>query len=156
MSDMELRKAIEIDAPARVVFRALTDSKELTQWWPDIGTFEPRVGGKFHFTFLAERVKEMGDKEMGDRDHQLDGEVLELVLNKKLVYTFIPDEDYKSDGVRPKPTVVTWNLEEIGKNRTKVTLVHSGFTKDMDKHFKDVAAGWNYFTARLVEYCKNK
>jgi hypothetical protein len=58
--------------------------------------------------------------------------------------------------VRPKPTVVTWNLEEIGKNRTKVTLVHSGFTKDMDKHFKDVVAGWNYFTARLVEYCKNK
>ena len=151
MSDMELRKTIEIDAPTRVVFRALTDSKELTQWWPDIGTFEPRVGGKFHFTFLAERLREMGD-----RDHQLDGEVLELILNKKLVYTFIPDKEYKPDGGHPKPTVVTWNLEEIGKNRTKVTLVHSGFTKDMDKHFKDVTAGWNYFTARLVEYCKNK
>ena len=156
MSDMELRKIIEIDAPVRVVFRALTDSKELTQWWPDIGTFEPRVGGEFHFTFLAERLKEFGDKEMGDRDHKLDGEVLELVLNKKLVYTFIPDKEYKPDGVHSKPTVVSWNLEEIGKKRTKITLVHSGFTKDMDKHFKDVTARWNYFTARLVEYCKNK
>ncbi|MGI0049895.1 MAG: SRPBCC family protein [Nitrososphaera sp.] len=147
----ELRKIIEIDAPARAVFNALTDQKELTQWWPDIGTFEPRVGGKFHFTFLAERHKEMGDK-----DHRLDGEVLEIVPNKKLVYTFIPDEEYRPDGVRPKPTVVTWSLEEVGKNRTKVTLVHSGFTKEMDKHFKDVTAGWSYFTARLVEYCKNK
>jgi uncharacterized protein YndB with AHSA1/START domain len=149
MSD--LRKTIEIDAPVRAVFSALTDQKELTQWWPDIGTFEPRVGGKFHFTFLAERHKEMGDK-----DHRLDGEVLEIVPNKKLVYTFIPDEEYRPDGVRPKPTVVTWSLEEVGKNRTKVTLVHSGFTKEMDKHFKDVTAGWSYFTARLVEYCKNK
>lgn len=151
MSDMELRKTIEIDAPIHVVFSVLTDSKELTQWWPDIGTFEPRVGGKFHFTFLAER-----HKEMGDRDHRLDGEVLEIVPNKKLVYTFIPDEEYRPDGVRPKPTVMTWSLKEIGKNRTKVTLAHSGFTKEMDKHFKDVTAGWSYFTARLVEYCKNK
>ena len=148
---MELGKTIEIDAPAHAVFSALTDSKELTQWWPDIGTFEPLVGGKFHFTFLAER-----HKEMGDRDHRLDGEVLEIVPNKKLVYSFIPDEEYRPDGVRPKPTVVTWSLEEVGKNRTKVTLVHSGFTKEMDKHFKDVTAGWSYFTARLVEYCKNR
>jgi len=148
---MELGKTIEIDAPAHAVFSALTDSKELTQWWPDIGTFEPRVGGKFHFTFLAER-----HKEMGDRDHRLDGEVLEIVPNKKLVYSFIPDEEYRPDGVRPKPTVVTWSLEEVGNNRTKVTLVHSGFTKEMDKHFKDVTAGWSYFTARLVEYCKNR
>jgi uncharacterized protein YndB with AHSA1/START domain len=152
MSDMELRKTIEIDVPAHVVFGALTDPNELTHWFPDAGTFEPRVGGKFHFTFLAERHKEMP----GNKDHHLDGELLEIVPNKKLVYTFIPDEEYRPDGVRPKPTVVTWSLEEIGKNRTKVTLVHSGFTKEMDKHFKDVTAGWAYFTARLAEYCKNK
>lgn len=150
---MEFRKTIEIDAPVNTVFNALTDSNELTQWWPDVGTFEPRVGGKFHFTFLAERHKEMG---MDGKDHRLDGEVLEVVQNKKLVYTFVPDEEYKPDGVRPKPTVVTWSLEEMGRNRTKVTLVHSGFTKEMDKHFKDVNGGWSFFVPRLVEYCKNR
>jgi uncharacterized protein YndB with AHSA1/START domain len=150
LSGTELKKTIEIDAPARVVFGALTDAKELTQWWPDIGTFEPKVGGKFHFTFLAERHKEMP----GGKDHKLDGEVLEIVPNKKLVYTFIPDVDYKPDGVRPKPTVVTWSLEEIGKNRTRVTLVHSGFAKGMEKHFRDVTSGWAFFTARLVKYCQ--
>jgi len=152
MSGVELKKTIEIDAPARVVFSALTDSKELLQWWPDVGTFEPRLGGQFHFTFLAERHQEMP----GGKDHHLDGEVLELVPNKKLVYTFIPDKDYRPDGVTPKTTVVTWSLEEIDKNRTKVTLVHSGFAKDMGRHFKDVTGGWAYFTGRLVEYCKKR
>ena len=156
MSDTELRKTIEIDAPAGVVFRALTDAKELVEWWPDMGTFEPKVGGKFHFTFLAERLKEMGDKEMGEKDHKLEGEVLEFIPDKKLIYTFIPDGDYRPDGVSAKPTLVTWHLEEIGKNKTKVTLVHSGFTKEMDRHYQDVTAGWNYFVGRLVEYCENK
>lgn len=150
MSDTELRKIIEIDAPIHVVFSALTDAKELTQWWPDIGTFEPRVGGKFHFTFLAERHKEMP----GGKDHRLDGEVLEIVANKKLAYTFIPDEDYKPDGARPKATIVTWSLEEVGQNKTRVTLVHSGFAKGMEKHFQDVTSGWAFFTSRLVEYCQ--
>jgi uncharacterized protein YndB with AHSA1/START domain len=150
LSDTELRKIIEIDAPVHVVFGALTDSKELTQWWPDIGTFDPQVGGKFHFTFLADRHKEMP----GGKDHRLDGEVLEIVPNKKVVYTFIPDADYKPDGVRPNPTVVTWILEEMGQNRTRVTLVHSGFTKGMGKHLQDVTSGWAYFSARLAEYCK--
>lgn len=151
MNDMEIRKIIEIDAPAHVVFKALTDPKELTQWFPDSGIFEPRVGGKMHFTFLAEHHKEMTDK-----DHHLDGEVLEIVPNKRLAYTFIPDETYRPDGVRAPPTIVTWSLEEMGKNKTRVTLVHSGFTKEMEKDFKETTAGWNYFAGRLVDYCKNK
>jgi uncharacterized protein YndB with AHSA1/START domain len=151
LSDSELRKTIEIDAPVHVVFKALTDTNELTKWWPDIGTFDPKVGGKFHFTFLAERHTEMP----GGKDHRLDGEVLEFDRNKKLVYTFVPDMDYKPDGVRPKPTVVTWSLESVGQNKTRVTLIHSGFAAGMEKHFQDVSSGWAFFTAKLVEYCRN-
>jgi uncharacterized protein YndB with AHSA1/START domain len=147
MDKMEIRKVIEIEAPIHMVFKALTVPEELTQWFPDKGTFEARVGGKMHFTFMA------GRNQM-DKDHHLDGEVLEIIPNKKLVYTFIPDVNYKPDGIRPQSTIVTWSLEEVGKDRTKVTLVHSGFTEDMEKHFKDTTAGWNYFTARLAEYCK--
>ena len=146
---MEIRKIIEIDAPIDVVFKALTDPNDLTQWFPDSGTFEAKVGGKMHFTFVA------GRNQM-DRDHHLDGEVLDIVPNKKLVYTFIPDKDYKPDGVRSKSTTVTWSLEEVTKNRTKVTLVHSGFTNEMERHFKETTAGWNYFVSRLVEYCRKK
>ena len=149
MSDLEIRKIVEIDAPVHVVFKALTDPEDLTQWFPDNGTFEAKVGGKMHFTFLA------GRHDM-DKDHHLNGEILELVPDKKLVYTFIPDDKYRPDGKSAPPTKVTWSLEEIGKSKTKVTLVHSGFTQEMAKHYKETTEGWNYFTARLIEYCKKK
>ncbi|MGI0026317.1 MAG: SRPBCC family protein [Nitrosopumilaceae archaeon] len=149
MSDLEIKKTIEIDASVEIVFKALTNIEDLTQWFPDNGIFEPKIGGKMHFEFLA-KGKEM------DCGCNLDGKILEFVPNKKLSYTFIPDETYKPDGIRPPPTIVTWNVEEIGKNKTRVTLVHSGFTKEMEKHFKETTAGWNYFASRLVEYCKKK
>lgn len=149
MDKMEIRKVIEIEAPIHIVFKALTDQEDLTQWFPDKGSFEPRVGGKMRFTFMA------GRNEM-DKDHHLDGEVLEIVPNKKLVYTFVPDVNYMPDGIHPQPTTITWSLEERGKDKTQVTLVHSGFTQDMEKHFKDTTVGWNYFTPRLVQYCEKQ
>lgn len=104
---MEIRKTI--NTPIPFVFSALTDPKELTQWFPDNGIFEPEVGGKMHFIFLA------GHHEKMDKDHHLDGEVLEIVPNKKLVYSFISCKEYNPDGKRAKPTIVTWSLEEAGK-----------------------------------------
>ncbi len=59
---------------------------------------------------------------MGDKDNHLYGEVLEIIPNKKLVYTFIPDEEYRPDGVRLKSTLVTWSLEEVGKIRQRSLL----------------------------------
>jgi len=149
MTENEIRKTIEIDAAPEVVFQALTNIEDLTQWFPDKGTFEPRIGGKMRFTFLA-------SSNNMDCDHLLEGEVLEIVPNKKLSYTFVPGDTYKPDGIRTPPTIVVWNIEEIGKNKTRVTLVHSGFTKELEKMFKETTEGWNYFTGRLVEYCKKK
>lgn len=149
MAADEIRKTIEIDASTEVVFSALTKSDELTQWFPNTAIFEPRVGGKMHFTFIK-------NHEMKDVEHFLNGEILEYVPNKKLVYTFIPDNKYMPDGIRPPITTVTWNLEEISENKTRVTLIHTGFTKEIPKQFKDTTEGWNFFTARLVQYCKTK
>jgi uncharacterized protein YndB with AHSA1/START domain len=144
---LEIKKTITIDASPEVIFKALTNIDDLTQWFPDQGTFEAKVGGKMHFTFLAD-VHKM------EKDRSLDGEVLELVRNKKLVHSFIPDDSYRPDDIRTLPTTVTWILEEIGKNKTQVTLIHSGFTKETPKHFKEATGGWSYFTTRLIKYCK--
>jgi uncharacterized protein YndB with AHSA1/START domain len=150
MTENEIRKTIEIDAPAEVVFKALTNIDDLTQWFPNNGIFEPKVGGKMHFEFHADH------KGQNKCNNTLNGKILEYVPNKKLSYTFIPGDKYMPDGIRVPPTTVTWNIEEIGKNKTRVTLIHSGFTKELDKMFKETTDGWNYFTGRLVTYCKNK
>jgi uncharacterized protein YndB with AHSA1/START domain len=43
--ELEIRKTIVIDASPEVVFKAISDPKELTNWFPDQAILEPRVGG---------------------------------------------------------------------------------------------------------------
>ena len=53
-------------------------------------------------------------------------------------------------------TIVTWRLEEIDNNKTKVVLNHSGFTgKETGKlSSKEFDNGWTVFLDRLEKYCK--
>ena len=51
---MEIRKTIVIDASPEVVFKAITEPEELTQWFPDQAILESRVGGRMKFSFYKE------------------------------------------------------------------------------------------------------
>jgi len=78
--------------------------------------------------------------------------VKEFIPNKKLSYTWQHKEvlDFPE-------TIVTWELEEIGANKTRVELIHSGFTgKEERKSFTEHDKGWSYFLGRLQKYCKEK
>lgn len=142
MSDLEIRKTIEIDASPEIVFEALTNSKSLSQWFPDQAVLEPKIGGKMKFIFFSKGAKPL------DRDFFPEGEIMEFVPNKKLSYTWIPQ------GIPDFPrTIVTWSLEKIEQNRTRVILIHSGFTGSPHELYQDHSHGWDYFTKRLVAYC---
>jgi uncharacterized protein YndB with AHSA1/START domain len=43
---LEVTKNIVIDASPEVVFKAITDQNELTNWFPDQAILETKVGGK--------------------------------------------------------------------------------------------------------------
>lgn len=43
---LEIRKSIVVHAPLEVVFKAISDPEELTQWFPDQAILEPKVGVK--------------------------------------------------------------------------------------------------------------
>ncbi len=125
------------------MFKALTDENELTQWFPDQAILEPKVGGKMKFTFLARKAENL------DRDFHPDGKIVEFESNKKISYTWIPD------GIPDFPkTVVIWTLEKIGENKTRLELVHSGFTGKPHELYKEHTSGWDYFTDRLVTFLK--
>jgi uncharacterized protein YndB with AHSA1/START domain len=121
MSDLEIRKSIEIDASPEVVFKAISDSDELTNWFPDAAILEPRVGGKTKFSYYKDSKRTA----VCPRDHDKtnEGRVLEFIKNKKLSYTWqhmdVPDFP---------ETIVICELEEINKNKTRLTLTHTGFT----------------------------
>jgi len=141
MRELEIRKTIEIDASPEIVFKALTDESELTQWFPDQAILEPKVGGKMKFTFLARKAKNL------DRDFYPDGEIIEFEPNKKLSYTWRPE------GISNFPrTVVTWTLKKIGNDKTRLELVHSGFTGKPHEMYEEHNSGWDYFTDRLYGF----
>ena len=148
MSDLDIKKIIEIDASTDVAFKAISDPKELTNWFPDAAILEPKVGGKFKISFFKDSAKP-GMKM--DRDFFNEGRVLEFVQDKKLAYTW----QFKDIPDFPE-TVVTWELEQVSQDKTRVTLTHSGFTgkeegpASIEEHNK----GWSFFLNELISYCK--
>ena len=136
----EIRKMVTIDAPSQVVFKALTDEKELTKWFPDQVRLELKVGGFMQFKFFED----------GKENHRVEGKVLEIIPNKKISYSWAN----KSDPDFPK-TTVTWMLEEVNR-KTKVTMVHAGFDPK-NKWHELHSMGWSYFIEeRLMQYCSGK
>ncbi|MDE1725024.1 MAG: SRPBCC domain-containing protein [Thaumarchaeota archaeon] len=151
MTGHVIKKIIDIDASPEIVFNALIDPKDLTHWLPDVAILEPKVGGKFRFSFLKNSTRRSCDHQDGDSFSM--GEIIELVKNKKLVYT------WKWDGSTNFPqTTVTWELERLGTNKTRLTLTHSGFTgKESDRESaKNHDEGWSIHVNELAAYCKGK
>jgi len=58
MTENEIKKVIEIDASPEAVFSAISDAKELTQWFPDVAILEPKVGGEIQ-AFIFKRFKKL-------------------------------------------------------------------------------------------------
>jgi uncharacterized protein YndB with AHSA1/START domain len=136
-----ITKTVEVGAPPPVVFRALTDPKEIAQWMASEAEFDARVGGEYVFSLhLAER----------GIDAVATGKVLELVPNQRLSYTF----DSTRFGADPSPvdSVVTWTLDELPGGNARVTLVHKGTAKEQQK---ETDAAWGLFVSRLESHCKD-
>ena len=82
-------------------------------------------------------------------DYFPEGTITEFIPNKKITYTW--QEPNIADFPR---TVVTWELEKIEKNKTRLYLWHTGFRADeMAKKYDE---GWSHFLSELAEYCKNR
>ncbi|HEY6587088.1 MAG TPA: SRPBCC domain-containing protein [Nitrososphaeraceae archaeon] len=101
-----LKKEIVINAPVEKVYSALITPEQLTQWFPNIVTIEPKIGGKISFRFLKESTQE-------DKDHEIVGEIVSFIPNKEISYTwnFTTKPEYN------KNTIVTWKLEQLDKDK---------------------------------------
>jgi uncharacterized protein YndB with AHSA1/START domain len=143
--NLEIRKSIIIEAPPEVIFKAISDPKELTQWFPDEAIIEPKVGALVRFV----TIKEIHPEWKLDKDYIVEGTVKEFVPNKRLSYTWkyndIPDF--------PETTVI-WELEQIDSSKTIVNLTHLGFTgkeTGMTSH-ESHDQGWTEVLNNLSRY----
>jgi uncharacterized protein YndB with AHSA1/START domain len=143
---LEVTKNIIIDAPPEVVFKAITDQNQLTNWFPDQAVLETKVGGKMKFSFYKNSKR--GTQECGrDRDYFHEGTITEFILDKKISYTW--EDSYEPDFPR---TVVTWELEKIDNDKTNLKLLHTGFKAD--EKVKQYDEGWSHFLDELIKYCE--
>jgi uncharacterized protein YndB with AHSA1/START domain len=136
-----IRKEIVINASVDKVYSALIDPELLTQWFPNIATIEPWVGGKVFFRFSKEVTKEK-------KDHDVTGTIVSIIPNKELSYTwnFTTKPEYN------KNTIVTWNLVRLDNDRTKITLIHSGFTNVDKIQYDEHNEGWDWYIKRLEKF----
>jgi uncharacterized protein YndB with AHSA1/START domain len=141
----EIKKTIVIDASPEVVFKAITDPNELTNWFPDQAILEPNVGGKIKFSFY--RDSKSTHRNM---DYFPEGTIIEFIPDKKISYSW----EHPSIPDFPR-TVVTWELQKIENNKTRLNLIHTGFNEaKMPKAREEHDEGWTYFLGELAKYCK--
>ncbi len=137
---MEIKKELVINASISRVYDAITDMKQLSQWFPDVLSLEPKIGGKIIFR---------SSNSFSNISDIVEGKIIELEKNKKLVYT------WSHPNVPNFPlTKVNWNLEQIEKNKTKVLIIHSGFVdeKTMNSYNKK----WLWITEHLNIFTASK
>jgi uncharacterized protein YndB with AHSA1/START domain len=108
---------VEIDAPPERVFRALTDPKELVQWWGSPDTYQVtewqadvRVGGAWR----------SGGRGRDGSAFAVSGEFVEIDPPRTIVQTWKPDWD------GGHTTTIRYQLDAVA-NGTRVTVRHEGF-----------------------------
>lgn len=126
---LSLNLSVTLGAKPNEVFKALTDSKAITQWCGQNGKVESKPGGKFEMF-----------------DGWVKGKVIKFRPGKSLAYSWTP-EDWPSDA---KASVVEYTLNAT-KTGTKITLKHSGFPNQ--KEMKNHKSGWtDYVFDPLKQY----
>jgi hypothetical protein len=96
---------------------------------------EPKVGGKMKFSFFKT------DSEYHQMDYFPEGTITEFVPNEPSIPDF-------------PTTVVTWELEKMENNKTRLKLLHRGFRPD--ETAKKHNEGWSHFLSELTKYCAKK
>lgn len=132
-----VRHVMTVDAAPAEVFAAIDDPEQVVRWNPyaPAPRNERRVGGRYSYGWKSEEKQTDGP----DR-------IVEYEAGKRITFTWHGDP----------PTLVSWTVEPLpdAPDRTRLTLVHSGFGVD-----RNMLVGWNLgwasFLHQLVLWLQN-
>ena len=122
-----------------VVWKTLTTPELMGRWLMMPTGFEP-VKGK-HFTFKTTPA--------GPWDGTIELEVLDVVPNERLVYSWQGGHESNKEYGSRLETVVTWTLSKVAGG-TRLHLEHAGFrTPKNDAAFNKMSGGWSTVVQRI-------
>jgi len=113
--------SVSFPSSADAVFRALTNTRQITEWSGQRGKVQPTIGGKMELF-----------------DGWVKGIVLAYEAGKMLSFTWKPAEWTKEN----QSSIVTC-LFKPTKNGSTLTVKHSGFPNDSE--FQSHKDGWTEF-----------
>lgn len=136
-------KEITIKASAERIFEALTDPRQLPQWWGAEGRFqathmesELRVGGKWMMRGVG----------MGGKAFRIEGEYRIIQRPRSIAFTWLPDWNSNM-----QESLVRFDLDEK-HGVTTVRLTHSNLTSEGARANR----GWPDILEWLRAYCETK
>lgn len=132
-------KEVLLDALAEKVWKAITDTEDMKQWYFDMVNFKPEVGCEFRF---------YGEKDGKKFLHLC--RITEVEVNRKLSYTWMYED-------HPVETVVHFELFPKG-NKTLLRFTHEGLEKlpqDGDYAIENFVTGWTSLLEKsIIEFLK--
>jgi activator of HSP90 ATPase len=121
------------DTTPAFLYKFFTDSKLHTDVTGSNATIRNKIGGEF--TAWDDYIK---------------GEIIALEKNKKIIQKWRTTEFNKND----KDSILEITIEEINKNRSKLTLKHSELPEGTEEEYKN---GWkDYYIKPLKEFIKKQ
>jgi uncharacterized protein YndB with AHSA1/START domain len=134
---------IQIAAPPERVFQALTDPRQLMQWWGQKGmyhstswTADVRPGGQWRCE---------GASDTDGSTYNVSGEYVDVDPPRLVSYTWLASFS------GPIKTLVRWELE-ADAGGTRVRLHHSGFAAAPEPAVQGHYQGWQRVIAWMLAY----
>jgi len=124
---------VTIDASIETVYRCLTETSLLAEWLDADVDLEARVGGTVRIAFHAGSTI-------------VEGEVVELLVNRRLAFTWGVRSGPDREALPVGSTRVTFDLQRAG-DRTRVVLEHAGLP---DEQVDDHRTGWREYADALA------
>lgn len=142
---------IEIAAPPERVFEALTDAKQVMQWWTkeacgiEAFEMEPEAVGRWRYDSKEGTVNVNGVTKF-----HCEGKVLEYDPPRLLAYTWIAN--WHED--KTHPTVVRWELTRVASG-TRLNVTHRGLAKEQVAR-RDYSGGWPGLIDQLRKFVESR
>jgi uncharacterized protein YndB with AHSA1/START domain len=138
---------VDIDAPPRRVFQALTDPEQLMRWFTDASSpvkfwqMDARLGGGYSYATEKTSIVVNGVSEF-----KCHGEIAEIDPPRLLVYTWFGNWHLDPE----MKTIVRWELTPTTSG-THVKVTHSGLAQDKEAR-ADYSGGWIGAIEKLKQF----
>jgi uncharacterized protein YndB with AHSA1/START domain len=137
-----IEKKVLIDASPAIVYQALTEAKDLTRWFCDRASCEPRVGGELKAYWKAGGAGQKGRA------------VFTQMIPESLVELLWVDDIQEANNDQARH-LLTYQIQSK-RSGSEVVVCDKDHPPPDDETFAVLSEGWNSVLLELKDYCERK